>query len=603
MPRTDWFVVGSDQHLTAAQREERDLQQAVAMSLQQNLQDFPPQETGVTVRTEKPHFGRATRDHYDEHSWAMTLFNPSAREVIISPDPEDRRRRGEEPAFLRPSEESNYLAGFLTILHSIPLAREALLLRDKTAYDYGHDPQWWNGQPIKTPRVVSLDHAQEGDDDADELLYETQRLMAFLDGTRRAFGSTDALVGLKTMSGYDPDGGISKFLEGWQQAAVRAASDNPLAGIFASHALKRPLSRVESPITKTFFILDPNVEPEHGQTLYDVLDRAIWSDVPGEELDDVWLEHVGDVLTIRLEITETQVDSLDVKIPAVFYPDRYMEACREVTREIRLKRLEVIKQINRLEELAARLQTSGPAAECGLTNKQLLRKAAEAALTALPRYLPQDMTDMLTPEVENAGQALAAELDAIVAQLDAKLKGMDIRRDASLPANRMLVELSAKRQEALESLRKYSKPLTEPSSDPNEPPNRKYTLRGVCTAPHITYVLRRKQPPKTDDHMNGSATSNEWEWWRISFSVDDGKTQQAAKAGSQSRFATPSHADIIGYTAKKVREIEVLRAARDESANVLLVYANENAVGFQDGPAPPALQVRIIGSKLDRVSF
>lgn len=400
------------------------------MSLQQGLQDFPPQETGVTMRTENPHFGRATRDHYDEHSWAMTLFNPSAREAIISPDPEDRRRRGEEPAFLRPSKESTFLAGFLTILHSIPMAREALLLRDKAAYDYGHDPQWWNGQPIKTPRIVSLDNAQEGDNDADELIYETQRLMAFLDGTQRAFGSTDALIGLNAMSGYDPDEGISKFLEGWQQAAVCAAPDNQLTTMFASHALKRPISGVESPITKSFFILDPNVEPEHGQTLYDVLDRAIWSDVPDEELDDVWLQHVSDVLTIRLEITEPQVDSLDVKIPAVFYPDRYMEACREATREIRLKRLEVIKQINKLEELAARLQTSGPAGECGLTNKQLLRKAAEAALTALPRYLPQDMTDMLTPEVENAGQALAAELDAIVAQLDAKLKGMDTRRVA-----------------------------------------------------------------------------------------------------------------------------------------------------------------------------
>lgn len=91
--------------------------------------------------------------------------------------------------------------------------------------------------------------------------------------------------------------------------------------------------------------------------------------------------------------------------------------------------------------------------------------------------------------------------------------------------------------------------------------------------------------------MDESTTSNEWQWWRISFSVDDGKTQQAAKAGSQSKFVTPSHADIIGYTAKRVREIEVLRAARDESTNVLLVYANDKAVGFQDGPTPPALEV------------
>lgn len=92
--------------------------------------------------------------------------------------------------------------------------------------------------------------------------------------------------------------------------------------------------------------------------------------------------------------------------------------------------------------------------------------------------------------------------------------------------------------------------------------------------------------------------ANEWQWWRISFSKDDAKTQQAAKTeNSERKNAAPKNADIIGFTTTKVREIEVLKAARD-SSNVLLVYANPNAMSFQSDIMPPALQVC---SKLFRI--
>lgn len=121
--------------MTLAEQEERELQEAVAMSLNQNLGH---QEMGITSSNQS-NFGKATRDHYDEGAWAMTLFNSSAQEIIISPDPADRRRVADEPAFLRPSQDNLYLGGLLTILHSIPLAREALLLRNKVLPKYGHD--------------------------------------------------------------------------------------------------------------------------------------------------------------------------------------------------------------------------------------------------------------------------------------------------------------------------------------------------------------------------------------------------------------------------------------------------------------------------------
>lgn len=83
----------------------------------------------------------------------------------------------------------------------------------------------------------------------------------------------------------------------------------------------------------------------------------------------------------------------------------------------------------------------------------------------------------------------------------------------------------------------------------------------------------------------------EWHWWRISFSTDDAKTQQAAKPENRrDKSSKTNNADVIGYTAVKVREIEALRAAR-ESRSLLLVYANNNAVDFPHNLAPPPLQV------------
>lgn len=148
----------------------------------------------------------------------------------------------------------------------------------------------------------------------------------------------------------------------------------------------------------------------------------------------------------------------------------------------------------------------------------------------------------------------------------------------------------------MESLRSYSKILTEASSS-GELPHHKYTLRGVCTEPHVTYVLKRRV---SEGSTNGCATSadDEYQWWRISFSTDDAKNRQAGT--SSEGDAALHNSDVIGYTARKVREIEVLRAAREESKNVLLVYANNNAMNVPEEPAPSQLQVRqrlLIGGK------
>lgn len=151
-----------------------------------------------------------------------------------------------------------------------------------------------------------------------------------------------------------------------------------------------------------------------------------------------------------------------------------------------------------------------------------------------------------------------------------------------------LAELEFTKTKALEILRDDSKFLTEPSPSPDENPQLSYHLQGVCTLPHVTYVRRRRASDSDSKADDG------WQWWRISFSTDDAKRRQAERSTNESDrsdYVAPQNADVVGYTAHKVREIEVLRAARMESRTVLLVYANSRALSVPESPLPKPLQV------------
>lgn len=385
-------------------------------------QDFTHQESGVISTNDNTHFGPANKDYYDENAWGMTLFNQNSREDIISPDPEDRQRKDDEPAFFRPSQDALFIGGYLTILHSIPIAREALLLRDKVIPDYGHDAQWWNGQPIKAPRIVSMDDPYAEYQDWEDVIHETQRLIAFLDSTKRAFGSTDALAGLKSIYHYEPEKGVERFLEAWRDAALHATPDNQLSMIFSSRAVRHSTSAFDDSDPKEFFVLHAQAPTEHGQTLYDILDECIWQDAPGQELDDVWLENVGEVLTIHLDNANNV--PINVKIPPTFYPDRYMETSRDVIQEVRLKILDVKERILEIESVAAMYRGDKSGNPIGMTNEELLEKAAQAATIALPRYLPEGAAEIDNAELANNGERVAKQLREIAANLREKLKSM-----------------------------------------------------------------------------------------------------------------------------------------------------------------------------------
>lgn len=123
----------------------------------------------------------------------MVLGNTSVQEIMNDPDPGERKRDLDVPAFLKPSAEIHRLSALITIYHEIPLIREAFLPRTSldAVPDYGSDKEWWSGRAIDVPGVFGPDVSLP-----DEVTLELHRLMAFLDKTERSYGSVEPLANL-----------------------------------------------------------------------------------------------------------------------------------------------------------------------------------------------------------------------------------------------------------------------------------------------------------------------------------------------------------------------------------------------------------------------
>jgi hypothetical protein len=138
-------------------------------------------------------------------------------------------------------------------------------------------------------------------------------------------------------------------------------------------------------------------------------------------MDDVWLEHLGELLIMKLDSYEN-AKSVDVKVPAVFYPDRYMSSCRELALEFRTKRREVMEEIQELEKLMTRF-TAPRTAVGTLTVKEILEKAAQAVPVVLSEDSVQN-DDAMIPEVKaEKASRITRDLQEIAQKVEAKLKG------------------------------------------------------------------------------------------------------------------------------------------------------------------------------------
>jgi hypothetical protein len=284
------------------------------------------QESGVTGSN--PHFGPATREQYDSSSWAL-VPTASSTEVIADPIPNQRKREPGQPAILKPSSNFNYLSTLIPILHSIPQFRNALLCPGLLHKDYWAGDHWWKGSPAETSRIIEIGRSEAYGLD---ILYETQRLMAFLDKTDRIYGSTDSMLKSDAWRELqpavdDPDDDLVKFLVSWGFAFESQVPDAKLNGVLRS-------TFNVAGANKESFVLDASVTRDKSKPhldVYDVLDDALFASAAGS----AHIRDISNVLIFRITSSNTDAADIGCRIPATLYADRYLEVNKHIVDSMR----------------------------------------------------------------------------------------------------------------------------------------------------------------------------------------------------------------------------------------------------------------------------
>ena len=428
--QADQFDIVKNQ-TTNIESEEEQMSRAVAISMGENP-DFPDlslQETGVLDHQSK-NFGPATRSHYEPQEWALTLPGAQTQEILLNPEPNDRRRPRNAPAFLKPSPTGHRLPSLITIIHAIPMAREALLNRGYTLPEYGMNKEWWDGNEIKVLRIVNVD-SDRRKTNGDDIIYECQRLMAFLDETDRAYGNADVLARLGGLDRYESDK-VARFLDKWQDATSQSTAEAPLAMMFMSIGTKMDTTNPESAQTESFWCLTSRVGIEvagKGLTLYEVLDDFLWGD--NHEDDVTYFEDFGDVVSVEVMNQVTDVPGLGIGIPAVLYLDRYLQSPNQQAKDMRMRKAELnIELQNKEAEQSRMTQAKKSTLDTELDGTQLLAKAAayfEQIITYRKASTEQSGANGVSPTHDQSlalSAKIAEELKAVTKRVTHKLEGM-----------------------------------------------------------------------------------------------------------------------------------------------------------------------------------
>ena len=375
-----------------------------------SLQNTSGQESGV-VDASGTTFGPATQAAYSQKEWGMTHIG-SAQEILLNPEPQYRKREPGAPAFMRPNPAGDHLPALITILHAIPMAREALLLRGYTQPDYGHNPEWWDGLSIQTPKILNLDRPDENHE-WEDLIYESQRLMAFLDGTERAYGSAEPLSHVEGLA-WSSESIESTFLKVWKEAAIRATSESELTNVFETTAFFAEENE------KSFDVIElcTPFNADRGFSIYDVFDDAFYFGL--SHTDEAYLTKVADVLVIHVDRNSSSLSSHGMRVPSTFYPDRYLQETVHLTRQMRKEKEAVKEEIERIKGVQEKMTSFQRPSFQNLDAKQLL----DATMTYLqstptttgPRYKTID-------DKVAAYSKLAAELQAVAERIQLKYEG------------------------------------------------------------------------------------------------------------------------------------------------------------------------------------
>lgn len=528
------------------------------------------QESGI-VDSAGTQFGPATREYYDTSQWAMTVANPSTVEFIPDPVPSQRRRNNGEPCFIKPLANGDYLPALITILHAIPLACRALLLPENALTNYGYDAGWWQGAPIRLEEIVNLDE-DEMPDYGEEIIRETQRLMAFLECSERSYGSAEAL---SSMKGFEY--GVSsldhraktlydKFLVRWEDAATRLVPEVWTQGsLFRFTASEKADDRI--PREDRFWCLEiPLITSGVGrtQTLYDALDEMIWTiDPNGTSNEEQSISGVSPILVIRALQPDSTATGLNMQVPASWFVDRYLTENSLATKVMRRNLAKCHLELQSLDDKKRRLTTFVHTKTGKTMDVQTMLEVAKSAFEPAPKVELNDEEEG-EEDVESSSRRSSNAFDLpellpkpdVVAQL----------QSISDNIKRKLERLEQEKLKAQQQLEEYAALFKGPSEYQTQNPTHRYDLCGVAIDPRTTFVLHRAK--QTLISMSEEPTPQN-QWWKFNYTNDP----------------------II--TKEKVTEDEVLNFASCSGREVMLVYASKEAVQDRDFSIPDSLKVSI----------
>ncbi|KAL3425736.1 ubiquitin interaction motif protein [Phlyctema vagabunda] len=533
-----------------SQADLEDAQMAQAMAESRADAMLPPQVSGTTD-TEGVYFGPAMRPENETREWQIVPHgSSSAQEMILDPEPPQRKRKLGVPAFLKPTPNGSRLGALLTIYHEIPVARETFLDRNQTLSDYGYDKEWWTGRAMETAIICDEDEGFKSNE-AELFCSELQRLMAFLDATDRSYGSAEVLTEFHTMRLHreredDTIDMVCAFFNTWKEFL---SGSKDLERLFTVGVTGQQQDADQREFA--LFTLELPHRDSTAETIYDLADGLLWAGVPIDiGLASIpYLSHVANVVAFHVTGGQT---SKNILIPSVWYPDRYLESSRLAAAGMREKQMQIHEELDKISRIEEKLTYINRGTGGRLKVKEVLESALrhDEAQLSVDNLLADGNGKGPDVEMEEAPKQydISAEIHKLIASIDSKL-----------------LALNEQKNKTREALRQASGLLTEPSDDPNQPELHPYSLRGVSTTSNTTYVCRQSEPNLIDmDISNEGGPSSRDEWWKIHF----------ATSGSDPRT------DLD----------KVLEAAMTESKSAILVYADSAAMQWPSEPAPVSLQ-------------
>jgi hypothetical protein len=331
----------------------------------------------------------------------------TASEYIADPIPSHRQREEGQPAILKPSPRFNYFPAMLTILHSIPQFRNALLSPAVTQGDYWVGEEWWKGNPTGRARImddsVGWDEAYGLD-----IIYETQRLMAFLDNTDRAYTTIESMLDMDAWKQLeapllaDPDDDLLKFLILWSEACAKQDPDFKMDGVLRS--VVNAQQQVNS------FVLDSTVSLRVGRDtdIYDVLDDTFFPNPEGT----AHIMNISNVLIFRLEGAKQDTNELGCRVPATLYADRYLEKNKHIIESMYGEIAVHNAKINGIKDQADRLMYHTPAKR---NSKKI--ESLKLIKTSMKAFQPNADED----EINDKDAATLSQLQELHDSIESKL--------------------------------------------------------------------------------------------------------------------------------------------------------------------------------------